>query len=386
MKRKLFLSLAAAATTLTLVACSSSKIAESSDSGAQAAALSDNPVVQAAQAELDKYSEVPEFVAPNDAFDVSTLRGKRIALVTTNQTTPALVSMIEAIEEAASLVGIETNLYDAKNAPSEMTSGVAQAISTKMDGVILIGVPIGLVSKQLADADAANIPVVAGSNNQPDPTAPGQGGGAGVYAVAAPDYYLNGQLAAAGAIVKTGGDAKTVIVTTDGIDPGPSVLAGIEDGLSKCSTCEVLDARHVQLEEWFNGNLAALTTSLVTKYRDANVMLPILSTMALTMTPAAQQAGEGDNLAFFTTSAPPDVAKLIDGTTIVGGVAGNSDYQTGWLALNQVMRGMLGKEPGSPVVPTRYVTRETVQSSGTSYADLYGTAYEDGFKELWGIE
>ena len=53
--------------------------------------------------------------------------------------------------------------------------------------------------------------------------------------------------------------------------------------------------------------------------------------------------------------------------------------------VNQVMRGMLGLEPGDPVVPTRYLTADVVKESGTDQTDIFGDAYVDGFKTLWGL-
>jgi ribose transport system substrate-binding protein len=70
---------------------------------------------------------------------------------------------------------------------------------------------------------------------------------------------------------------------------------------------------------------------------------------------------------------------------MLGGLAGMSDNQLGWLATNQAMRGMLGLQPGNPLVPTRYITAQTVKQGGTAEDSLYGDAYKAGFEKLWGI-
>lgn len=384
MKRTLSLALAAVIAAVSLTACSESKVASTGNdkeaktvSGAEAA-------VEAAKEELAKYTDIPEFEAPNEAFDISSLKGNKLAIVAVNLTTPSLAASVEGVKRAAKAAGLTTTVYDAKNTPSEMTAGVAQGIAAKADGIILVGISVGLINKQLADAKAAGIPTVAVNNNQPDPDAPGQGAGEGVFATAAPDYHQQGVLASKAAIIKTGGNAKAILVTTDGIDPAPPVLSGLEDGLKDCTTCEILDTRSTQLEDWFNGNLASLTTSLVVSHKEANIMLPIFVTMAMFMVPAAQQAGAGDRISFFSTSAPPDAAEVLAANPSLGGIAGMSDENLGWLAVNQAMRGMLDLEPGNPVVPTRYFTAETVKG-GTTETDMYGDAFVDGFKKLWGI-
>ena len=385
MKRTLPLSLFAAAAALSLAACSSSPVASTSDGGDAKPVSGAEAAVQTAQDEIDKFSAVPEFTAPNDAFDVSELAGKRIAIVALDQQTPSLVSTTEGIKAAAEAAGLKTSLFDAKQTPSEMTAGIAQAVATNADGIVLVGISVGLVAKQLGDAAAAGIPVVAANNNQPDATAPGQGAGDGIFATAAPDFHQAGVLAASGAIVKTGGAAKALLISTEQIDPAPAVLSGMEDGLKACTTCAVLDTKTVQIQDWFNGNLASVTASLVTTHKDANVALPVFSAMAQTMIPAAQQAGSAGNITFYTTSAPPDAAKLLETNAALGGLVGQSDENVGWLSVNQVMRGMLGLEPGDPVVPTRYLTADVVKESGTDQTELFGDAYVDGFKTLWGL-
>lgn len=383
MKRTLSLSLVAAAA-VGLAACSSSQVAATSKSSA-APVSGAKATVAAAQAELNKYSTIPAFVAPNAPFNVSSLKGKRIAIVVVDETTPSLVNTVDAVEAAAKVVGIKTTLYNAQDTPSEMTAGVAQAVATKADAIVLVGVSAKLTAAQLADAKKAGIPVVMANNSEPDATAAGQGSGPNIYATSAPDYTLQGKLAADGAIVKTGGDAKAILFTTDGIDPAPAVFKGLQEGMAACSTCQVLATRHVQLQDWFNGNLASDTASVLSSEHDANIVLPIYVTMTISMMPATRQAGDANKLTFYATSAPPDSAKLLTGNPMLGGLAGMSDNQLGWLATNQAMRGMLGLKPGNPLVPTRYITAQTVKQDGTAEDSLYGDAYKAGFEKLWGI-
>lgn len=378
------LSLLAAATVVSLAACSSSKLAATASSPpSSATAPADSATVTTAQAEINKYTSVPAFVPPNAPFKVASLKGKTIAIVMIDETTPSLLSTLQGVQAATKLVGLKTTVYDAKDTPSEMTAGVAQAVATHASAIVLIGVSAQLTAKQLVAAKAAGIPVVMANNSEPDASAPGQGSGPNIYATAAPDYTLQGRLAADAAIVATGGNAKAILFTTDGIDPAPAVLKGLQEGMAACSTCTVLDTRHVQIQDWFDGALASDTTSVLTTDHSANVVLPIYVTMATFMIPAARQAGS--KVSFFSTSAPPDEAKLLETSPSLGGLAGMSDYEIGWLATNQAMRGMLGLAPGNPTVPTRYLTAATVKQDGTSEDALYGNAYLAGYKTLWGL-
>jgi ribose transport system substrate-binding protein len=387
--RKL-LSLLAAAGVASLSACASSSLAGSTSTSSSTTPSSSatvpaaNSVVAAAQAEIDKYTGIPPFVAPNGAFSVSSLKGKEIACVIVDETTPSLLSTLQGVQSADALVGIKTTVYNAQDAPTQMTAGVAEAVATHASAIVLIGISSQLTAKELISAKQAHIPVVMANNSEPDASAPGQGSGANIYATAAPDYTLQGKLAADAAIVATGGDAKALLFTTDGIQPAPAVLEGLQEGMAACSTCTVLDTSHVQLQDWFNGNLASLTASVLSTKHAANVILPIYVTMATFMMPAARQAGAG-SVQFFSTSAPPDEAKELETFPELGGLAGMSDNEIGWLATDQAMRGMLGLAPGNPTIPTRYLTAATVKQAGDTEGGLYGNAYIAGYKKLWGL-
>jgi ribose transport system substrate-binding protein len=378
-----FALLVAAGAALSLTACSSSTVAGGSTTTAAPVSGAD-ATVQAAQADLQAHTALPTFTAPNEAFDITKVKGKTIAIVAVDQTTPSLVYVAQGVQEAAKAAGLKTTLFDAKDNPSDMTAGVAQAIAAHAGAIVLDGIPVALVTKQLADAAAAKIPIVNADNNQPDPSAPGQGAGENIFATAAPDFTLQGKLAAEAAIVKTGGNVKAVLVNTEGITPAPAVMNGFTQGLQPCSTCKVLDTKSVQLQDWSTG-LTTLTTSALSANADANILLPIYVTMAVFMLPAVQQAGSSGKVSIFSTSGPPDAAKVLSGNATLGGLAGNSEFETGWLAVNQSMRGMLGLQPGTPTVPSRYITADTVKQAGTSEQVLYGDAYEAGYKQLWGL-
>lgn len=397
MKRSISVCVLAIAATTALAACSSSggsgspgantaaavppSTGSASQAGSAAAASAPSgadAAVAAAQADIDKYTAKPTFTAPNDSFDVKSLAGKTIAIVAIDQTTPSLQLVASGIKEAAGVAGLKTTLFDAKDNPSDMTAGIEQAIAAHVGAIVLDGVPVELVSSQIAAAAAANIPVVNADNSRSDLKG-------GLYANATPDFQLQGKLAAEAAIVATKGKAKAIVIGTAGITPGQKMVNGFTSALKACSTCEILSTKTVQIQDWFT-TLKSTTTALVQSNPSVNVMLPIYVTMALQMVPAIQQAGAADKISIFSTSAPPDAAKLLESTPILKGLASQSDTQVGWFAANQAMRGMLKLAPSTAWVPTRYITPETVKSEGTSQDALFGSDYRDGYKKLWGLQ
>ena len=346
---------------------------------------STSKAVKAAQKELDKYKGVPKFVRPNAPFKASSLKGKTVALIGINLTTPALTFAIQGAEKAAKAVGINTTVFDGKNEPSLWTEGIQQAISAHDGAIALFGVPVGAVGSQLQAAKAAGIPVVNVENNEPSTSAPGQGAGSDIYASASEDMNLEGRLAADAAIVQTKGHAKAIIMNTPGLTPGPPIVSGFKSVLRSCSGCSVVTQTTIQIQTWATG-LGPQTTSTLRANPSANVILPIFDTMALFIVPAVQAANDSGKVTVQSTSGfPAATAMMLKYPKVLTGLAGQSDYWSGWLAMNQAMRGMLKLKPGNPVVPTRYVTPAVAKKHGTSEAALYGNSYEKGFKKLWGV-
>jgi ribose transport system substrate-binding protein len=382
MKRSIPLTVLGIVSALSLVACgnSGSSTSATPPSGdASSAGSGGNSVVSTAQAELDKYTSKPTFNAPGPALDAKPLAGKTIAIVAIDQTTPSLQLAAQGVKAAAAALGMKTTLFDAKDNPSDMTAGVEQAIAAHAGAIVLDGIAVQLVTSQLEKAAAAGIPVINADNGTSIAPSP-----KGIFANATPDFNLSGKLAADAAIVATKGQAKAILVGTEGITPGAELLQGLTDGIKACSTCSIVDTKSVQIQDWFT-TLTSTTTSLIQSNPSANVMLPIYVTMAMQMVPGVQQAGAADKIKLFSTSAPPDAAKLLANTPSLGGLVGDSDTEVGWYAVDQALRGMLKMDASTATVPIRYLTPETVKSEGTSEDALYGGDYRDGFTKLWGV-
>lgn len=387
MKRSILLPVIGCASLVSLVACSSAGSSSSSSAGQAAATSSPSAssssggIVATAQAELNKYLAKPTFTAPGPAFSAKPLAGKTIAIVAIDQTTPSLFLAAQGAKAAATAAGLKTTLFDAKDNPSEMTTGVEQALAAHANAIVLDGIPVALVTSQLQAAAKAGIPVVNADNGQSIAPSPD-----GLYANATPNFALSGQLAADAAIVATNGQAKAILVGTAGITPGAELLAGLTNGIKACSTCEIVETKSVQIQDWFT-TLTSTTASLAQTNPTANVMLPIYVTMAMQMIPGIQQADAASRIKVFSTSAPPDAAKLLKNTPSLGGLVGDSDTEVGWYSVDYAMRGMLKLPAPSTdtTVPIRYLTPATVNAEGTSEVALYGGQWVAGFEKLWGV-
>lgn len=342
-------------------------------------------LVSECQQTIDKAKQPIEFKAPGPPIDVSSLRGKRITLVSLAQAIPAVADQANQTRDAAQELGITVDIFDAKGDIRRMQQGLAQGVSQKSDAIILIGVPTNVNEAALEDAEAAKIPVISSLNNEPEANEPGQGGGENIYASSAPSYYEVGQWLACKAVVDTKGKANVVIFGAKELKPSAKEVEGMRSILEKCDGCTV-DENTTPTAEW-QTRLPSLAQSEIRKNPNANYFLPLYDGMGIFVTSGVRQAGAEDKVKVASFNAAPAALELVKKGPIFTADPGQVP---GWMALgalDQAMRGMLGEEPGDPKVPSRFFDKENLQGVDVKNQDaLFGTDHESGFRELWGVQ
>lgn len=340
-------------------------------------------IVAEAQEMIDAAKAPIEFEPPGPSIDVSELEGKTVAIVSVDQRVPILSIANRAIQEAAREVGIRTTVFDARSQVNRMQQGIRDA-ARNADALVLTGIPIAAVEAPLEQAE--RLPSVSVLNNQPNPAAPGQGAGELVDASSAPNYEKGGALVAAKAIVDTEGDLNTVIFDTKEITPSPDVVRGMRSLLDKCDGCDV-DQNTTPLAEWATA-LSPKAQSVVRRNPELNYILPIFDDMGIFITAGIRQVNAGDRVKVAALDGTPAALELIKEDEIFTANPGQPTGWLGWHALDQVMRGMLGEEPGNPEIPLRLLTDENLEGVDAEDIDApYGDPkYREGFRELWGLE
>jgi ribose transport system substrate-binding protein len=355
---------------------------EGSGGGEQAGGGDASGIVAEAQTMIDRAKEPIAFEPPGPPIDASRLRGRTVAIVSVDQRVPILAIANRALEEAAREVGITVTLTDAKSQVTRMQQGI-EAAARDADALILTGVPIAAVPAALEAAK--DIPSVSVLNNQPDPDAPGQGAGELVFASSAPDYEHGGALVAAKAVVDTEGELVTEIFDTKEITPSPDVVRGMKSVLDRCSSCEVTE-NTTPLAEWATA-LTPKAQSVIRRNPNLNYMLPIFDDMGIFLTAGIRQAGAAERVKVAALDGTPAALKLIQEDDVFTANPGQPTGWLGWHALDQAMRGMLGEDPGNPVIPSRLLDDSNLEGVDADDIDApYGDPkYREGFRELWGL-
>jgi ribose transport system substrate-binding protein len=360
----------------------------SGDGGSGGGGGDSSGLVADMRALIDEHSAQPEFEAPGPEFDAGELQGRTVAVIAIDLRVPALTEVADSLKGVADELGMTAKVFDGQGNPTQVNQGITQAINSKADAIISLGLPVQIIADQIAAAKKAGIPVVDVINTPPVPDAPGQGSDPNVFGNVAPDSKLVGQLLAATAIVETDGEANVAIMNTSELTVAPVMLEGIKETLDECKGCDYIET-DTALVDWAT-ELPGQAASVIRSNPGVNFMLPIYDGMSLFASTGVRQAGATGKVqmaSFNGTAAALDL--VADGDILVADPAQNNDWAA-WAAMDQAMRGMLGMDPADPVLPVRYVDTDDLDGVDTSSQAavneaLFGTGYRDGFRQLWGL-
>lgn len=346
---------------------------------ASASSQSSGSLLSTANAQLRAYSAIPKFTAPGPPLDAAKLQGKRVLEVDNDQVAQELVTIHEGIAAAAQAAGLQLSTFNAQDTVSAVEQGIQQGINQKVAAIILNGVNPSLVPSSVAAAKAAGIPVVADSLglNVKNPN---------VFGLSSPDYVLVGKIMAYSAISGTGGGSITADVVEFTNPSVPDALSGIQSVFSQCSSCQLSKTITVEPQDWAT-QVAPSVVSLVKANPNVNLVFGVVDdTLGSFITTGVKESGATNVkvvAAQGSGAAPLDVVK--EGGPYIAD-PGVPALWTGWGAVDQAMRAMLGMTPGHDVTPIRYLDQQMLAKVNVSDSTaLYGDAYVAGFKALWGV-
>jgi ribose transport system substrate-binding protein len=115
------------------------------------------------------------FTAPPTASSPAA-KGKKIAVVAVGMASPTVAVGANNVLAAAKAIGWSSTLYDAKLNPANFPVMVKEAVASKVDGIIGIGLDAPLVTAAVKAATAAGVPTISvqGWDLNDDPSTQGQ--------------------------------------------------------------------------------------------------------------------------------------------------------------------------------------------------------------------
>ncbi|UZX05607.1 substrate-binding domain-containing protein [Arthrobacter sp. CDRTa11] len=363
---------------LGLTACTSGS-SESASAGSAAAGDSGcADVVATAQKAVDAASKTD---TPWDGPTTGpkAVAGKTLVYVAQSMTNPGVAGVAKGLQEAATAIGWNVKVIDGLGTPAGIQSAFSQALTTKPDGIVIGGFDPKTTAAQVAEANAANIPLAAWQAlSTPGPSTD-------------PLLFTNittkvedvAKISADYVIAKSNGNAGVVIFTDSSIPFAEGKSQMIKKELETCSGIKVLEYDNVPLSD-VSARMPQEVSSLLSKHNEAWTYSLAINDVYYENAAAALRAGgvKAGGAPFNVGAGDGDSSAL---QRIKAG-----EYQTatvpsplkseGWQIVDELNRAF-NNQPASGYVPQIHVSTK----ENTTVTDAWDpVGYQDAYRTIWG--
>jgi ribose transport system substrate-binding protein len=316
-------------------------------------------------------------------------KGKKILILSCGQQVPSCSTASAGAVAAANAIGWNVGVFDGKFNPATYGSGVEQAISEHVNGIIVDAVDCASVKPQLEQARKAGIKIVAvGSFDCNDPSIGGPklfDGGLLTTGTRTPaeDTIKYGELEARFAAAKQGGKANVILFKLDAFLATKYIREGLELGFKQCPGCKIVDEVPLAPSD-IGPALQQKVQSALLQYPQANTVMSDFDALLLAGVQAGvRAAGRGNAVKLFGAEGfTPDADFAREGQD-AGGIAFDSTWY-GWAAvdiLNRIFHGQYGIV-NEGLGHQAWDKDHNLPASGPWRSNV---DFESAYKKVWGV-
>jgi ribose transport system substrate-binding protein len=337
--------------------------------------------------QIDDHKRIANWAYPGKPFEAKKAVGKTIFSIQENSANPFTNTIVAGMKEVADKIGIKLVDYPNQGQRTQWIQGIQEAISQKVDVIVLAGGTIGPIyfKEQAAAADRAGIPIVTVVDR--DLT---QDAEPNTAARVGQPYAEAARLDADWIIKQTKCSANVLVITTNELIAGDINSKAAQDEFDKycgdrCKTRFV----NVPLSQWAT-KIGTTTQTEVSSNPDLNYVFPLYDAMSQFVVPAIQLGGGITRVKVATFNGTPGILRMIQTGDTVEMIVGENETHLGYAAMDQAMRLMTGVDPirdGKYGIPLRVFDHSNVDETGLppEYGVGYGDQWRDGFLKAWGL-
>lgn len=340
-------------------------------------------VVANAEAVIEAAKAIPSTEDLGEPIDISSLAGTEIISIPIDSALEFYQAGEAAMKAIAEDAGLKYSTFPTDGSPTSFQQGFATAITTGAGAILLNGPLPEQVAPQIAEAQAAGIPVIPihiqDKSSPPLDITP--------YEAFAP-FNESMRLASLYAVADLGGEpVQALVIDASGTGPSEGMVATITETLANEAPegSGIAELINIQVPEWSTDIQPAVQSALV-KNPDINAVIPIYDSMALFAIPGIKQAGRED-LGVYSFNGTPAVMDLISEGILRANLAENPDW-VAYVNLDTAFRAMLGVDPTPQASgPLRLIDESNVAETGTppQSGKGFGEEYPAAYRALWGL-
>ncbi|WSQ15377.1 substrate-binding domain-containing protein [Streptomyces sp. NBC_01231] len=305
--------------------------------------------------------------------------GKTIVYVAQSMTNPGVAGAADGVREAAKTIGWKVRIIDGQGTPAGIQAAVSQAVAVKPDGIVLSGFDPKSTAQQVAQADAAGIPLIGWhAVGTPGPSKD-------------PKLFSNittkvedvAKISADWIISQSNGRAGVVVFTDASIPFAKGKSDLIEKELATCSDTKVLSTSNIPIADASSRTpqeVSALLSRFGSKWTYSVAINDLYFADAA---PALRAGGKQGNGAPFNIGAgdgDPSAFQRINSRAFQAATVPEPLSEQGWQIVDEFNRSFAGKPASGYIAPVHITT--AANSSGGSSWDPAG--YREAYRELWG--
>ncbi len=287
----------------------------------------------------------------------------------------------KGVEQAASALGWKSTMVTpVSGSPQEVNSIFLRLIDRGTDAIIWVGFPRVILKQALAAAKENNVPMISieAAEGSPEDIPLGN--------PKEPMEVLGEQMAW-WAIADSEGQAKVGLLSDDEFITGAAIDKGFEKVLSRCSGCELAAKTDIQAAE--EEKVApSETITMLQRNPDIDYLFAPFDSRVPFMVQGAREAQRPDVKVFSTKGEIPTFESIESSAEPrVYATDNTSQYWTGWAAVDQLLRKMVGQPLVEHVFPIVLRTANNIEAE--TYQPLSKTDAIDfptEFEKLWGLK
>ncbi|MFD8997533.1 substrate-binding domain-containing protein [Streptomyces abikoensis] len=305
--------------------------------------------------------------------------GKSLVYVAQSMTNPGVAGTVAGVRDAARVIGWTVRVIDGQGTPSGIQAAFSQAVTLRPSGIVVGGFDPRLTSRQVARAEAAQIPLV------------------GWHAVATPGpserprLFTNittrvedvARISADWVIDHSGGAAGVVVFTDASIPFARHKSDLVKERLATCPGVRLLAEENIPLPDT-SSRTPQEVSSLLARFGDdwthSVAINDVYFADAAPALRAARKRGGGAPYNIGAGDGDPSAFERIESRQFQAATVPEALSQQGWQAVDEFNRAFSGAPASGYVAPVHIAT--ATNSDGATSWDPRG--YREAYRRIWG--
>ncbi|MER5435214.1 substrate-binding domain-containing protein [Streptomyces sp. NPDC002588] len=305
--------------------------------------------------------------------------GKTIVYVAQSMTNPGVAGAADGVKEAAKAIGWNVRVIDGQGTPAGIQAALSQAVAVKPDGIVLSGFDPKSTAQQVAQADAAGIPLIGWHAVD----APGPSKDPKLFSNITTQVQDVAKISADWVVSQSDGRAGVVVFTDASIPFAKGKSDLIVKELATCSDVKVLTTSNIPIADASSRTpqeVSALLSRYGTKWTSSVAINDLYFADAAPALRAAGKQGAGAPFNIGAGDGDPSAFQRINSKQFQSATVPEPLSEQGWQMVDEFNRAFAG-EPASGYVPPVHITTAD-NSGGKSSWDPSG--YREAYRKIWG--